>query len=148
MSLQRHSKELTQYTCDKIECFYPISNSNEFVPIKCLSVYDGDTIKTAFHLYNIENNAIVIFPCRLFGIDTPEIKSKSSVEKIKAIKARDFLRELLLNKCVWAKFHTDEKEKYGRLMVDIYLNLQDTVSVNQMMINEGLAYAYFGGKKE
>lgn len=144
----KHSKELASYTCDKIECFYPISNPDEFVPIKCLSVYDGDTIKIAFHLFNNESNAVVIFPCRLFGIDTPEIKSKSSVEKIKAIKARDFLRTLLINKCIWAKFHTNEKEKYGRLMVDLYMNLDDKVTVNQLMINEGFAYAYFGGTKE
>ena len=35
-----------------------------------------------------------------------------------------------------------EFDKYGRLLADIFINQDDTESVNKMMINNGHGYAY------
>ena len=142
--MRRHTQILAGFeNSKKIKKIYPI-NCDEIVPVKCIDAYDGDTVKLAFHLYNDPKNDIVVFPCRLMGIDTPEMKGP---EKDKAIIARDFLRNLILGKCIWAKFHTNESEKYGRLLTDIFLDEECSHNVNKMMIDNDFAKPYFGGTK-
>jgi len=137
-----HTELLKTFTVPKkIETFKPVE-SGILVPVKCVNVYDGDTVKLAFHLFNDPANKIVVFPCRLIGIDTPEMKGPSKAE---AIKARDFLSNLCLNKCLMAKFHTDVNEKYGRMLVELFV---EDGSVNEKLIVGGYAKKYDGGKKE
>lgn len=110
-------------------------------------VLDGDTVEcTVDCLFDIKQADVQI---RLYGIDTPETNS-SKVElrnAAKAAKAR--LTELVLNKSVkltsYKNVEADlDTDKYGR-----YLGIinADGVDVNQLLITEGHAVAYFGGKK-
>ena len=39
-------------------------------------------------------------------------------------------------------------DKYGRLLGTIFLNEHDTVSVNELMVNNGYGYEYHGGTKK
>lgn len=106
-----------------------------------LSVYDGDTITVMLDLgMSITRKA----SCRLVGIDTPEIRTKVAGEKEAAYKARDRVRELILDKQVTIQ-SMSKPDKYGRLLVRIWT--EDGQCINDLLISEGHAIVYDGGKK-
>lgn len=121
------------------------SDTLPFIPLieygKVIKVYDGDTITVASKL-PFDDSPIYRFSVRLAGIDSPEIKGQSLTEINLAIKSRDALHKLIYGKVVEIRNH--RKEKYGRLLADIYFN---DIHVNQWMINNNLAVIYNGGKK-
>ena len=109
---------------------------------KCVHAYDGDTIHVVFKMpHSNEYNKWVI---RMMGIDTPEIKSKNTNEKQLAVKARDFLRELMLDKIIIIECL--DFDKYGRLLGNLFIEGSD-ISISNMMIEKGYAKAYDGGTK-
>lgn len=114
---------------------------------KVIDVYDGDTVDIIF----FQSNELLHYKLRLYGIDTPELKPlKSMTNRDNVIeRARDAkkkLESLVLNKVVYVRFKNEEK--YGRLMGDIYLSKSPgKKSVNQMMLDCGMAVPYFGQKK-
>jgi endonuclease YncB( thermonuclease family) len=121
---------------------------------KVVDVYDGDTCKIVFYL----DDKLVKFSCRLNGIDTPELKPlKTKVnrdEEIeKAKQCRNRLIELCCdkidvessNKLVYIK--CNDFDKYGRLLIDIYESKECECSINNILVKEGLARCYNGGKK-
>ena len=61
-----------------------------------------------------------------------------------AIRARDQLREWILNKPCIVK--CGELDKYGRLLVEVFRPGED-ISCNQALIDSGLALEYDGGTK-
>ena len=106
-----------------------------------LSVYDGDTITVMLDLgMSITRKA----SCRLVGVDTPEIRTKVAGEKEAAYRARDRVRELILDKWVTIQ-STSKPDKYGRLLVKVWT--ENGHCVNDLLIEEDLAIAYDGGKK-
>jgi len=107
---------------------------------KCVKCYDGDTV----HLVFIHNQKPWKWSCRLAGIDTPEMRTKNPEEKKEAIEAKVFLANHILDKIVNVKVH--HPDKYGRLLVTIK-NDQDH-NINQLMIDNGHAREYHGGKKQ
>ncbi len=75
---------------------------------------------------------------RLFGINTPELRSDDEGQRKKAIAARDFVAEALsASKHLTTKTHKDRTGKYGRLLADIYT--QDGQCLNDMLVDAGLA---------
>jgi len=102
------------------------------------SVYDGDTITTIFPFPGTQNN--YKWKCRLSNIDTPEIRSKDEKEKIKAKEIRDILKSKILNKTV--KLKCGKMDKYGRILVDVYLDDQECI--NDWLLNNGYAQKYNG----
>lgn len=125
-----------------IQCNYdntPTFSFNKLVlKAKVIRVYDGDTLWVAIRY----NHKYVKMKVRLLGIDTPEIRTNNLEEKKKAILARDFLRNLILNKIV--KLHCDKFDKYGRLLGKIYIKNN---CVNDTMIDKGYGVSYDGGSK-
>ena len=119
-------------------------NAKEFMPIideaKVISVYDGDTITIVAFPKNVIG--CYKFHVRLAGIDTAEIKTKSDIEKEKALASKQYLVQHIENKIIHLK--NIKKEKYGRLLADIYL---DSVHINALMLTEGGAVKYDGKKK-
>lgn len=122
------------------------------VPI-CLSVYSSIT-KDSIDAKSISNpkNEINMFEIRvrLMGIDTPEMKPPKNMpnrdEHIKkAIEAKEFLSEQILNKVITIEFLTNDK--YGRPLVNLFLN-DNIQSINNLMIQKGYAKAYDGGTKD
>jgi endonuclease YncB( thermonuclease family) len=105
-------------------------------------VYDGDTITIASKIPSSNNPTIYKFSIRLKGIDAPEMKAKNTEEKEMAIKARDALSDRILGKDIALK--NIEKEKYGRILCDIYLRNEN---IGQWMIDQRFAVAYDGKKK-
>ena len=89
---------------------------------------------------------------RMRGYDTPEMRPRKDVinrdeEIAKAKAARDYLKSLIMNEGQLVYVKCFEFDKYGRLLGDIFINQDDTESVNKMMINNGHGYAYYGGSK-
>ena len=105
---------------------------------KCFYVYDCDTIHVAIRLHG----TCTSFRCRIRGIDGPEIRSKSVVEKTLAYAGRVRVKELVDKKMVRIRCH--HFDKYGRLLVDV---LFDNDDLGRTLIQEHLAYPYDGGTK-
>ncbi|MFH1527939.1 MAG: thermonuclease family protein [Bacteroidota bacterium] len=101
-----------------------------------ISVYDGDTITVNIDLgMNVWANKEKI---RFARIDAPEIRGKS---REKGLKSRDYLRELLLNKKVILQTIKDRKEKYGRYLAEVWLEISDNnfVNVNDLLVEKNFA---------
>ena len=106
-----------------------------------ISVYDGDT----FYI-KIDGCPPVLcerLGVRIYGIDTPEKRSKCISEKELALQAKDVLSGLIKSGSV-IELHNLQKGKYGRLLGYLYI---DGVSYSDLIISKGLAVPYFGGKK-
>ena len=113
-------------------------------------VVDGDTIDVTidlgFDLYKKER-------VRVAGIDTPEKRSRDLEEKALGIDATNYLKEKLEDTIAGDEELTIRTElkggmgKYGRLLGWLYIG-EDSVSINETMINEGYAWAYDGGTKQ
>ena len=119
---------------------------------KCVKCYDADTIHVVFEF----SGSYTRFCCRLFGIDTAEIRTRDTAEKEHAYKARDFLRELILGKLI--QIHCYDFDKYGRLLIDIFPYNKDALSgggastsresYNDILVEKNFAYHYDGSKKQ
>ena len=107
--------------------------------VKCVKCYDADTIHIVMHL----NNSLQRFVCRLVGIDSAEIKSKNAKEKEAAIKARDYLKEMILDKLI--NVECGKFDKYGRLLITIFYN---DMNVNEHLVEKNYAYKYDGKTKK
>lgn len=106
------------------------------------SVYDGDTITIIFEF----KGEMIKYSTRIYGIDTPEIRTRDDEEKKKGYEARDFLRSYILDQVV--KVELLNFDKYGRLLANVYTDINGTdKNVADMMINQGHAKPYFGGTK-
>jgi len=113
-------------------------------------VVDGDTIDVTidlgFELYKKER-------VRVAGIDTPEKRTRDLEEKALGIDATNYLKKKLEDTIAGDEELTIRTElkggmgKYGRLLGWLYIG-EDTVSVNEVMITEGYAWAYDGGTKQ
>jgi len=88
----------------------------------------------------------------LAGINTPEIHGvkKESTEYKAGIISKEWLEDRL--NCypgtdgieVTVRTHKDKKGKYGRYLVEIF---DGEDSINDEMVEKGLAVAYDGGKR-
>lgn len=96
-------------------------------------VYDGDSITLSVDLGFKVNFSIKV---RLSGINTPEIRGASRPE---GLIARDYLRDLILDKKVIFKSIKDKKGKYGRYLGIIYI---DGANINKKLLDLGLAEKY------
>lgn len=113
--------------------------------VKVTDVIDGDTIDVVIDLgFDIFTNRRV----RLAGIDTPESRTTDLNEKKLGIEAKEYLKHLLRNasNVVIKTLATDVNEKYGRVLGQVYIN-SSTMSVNDLLVSHGYAWAYGGGTK-
>ena len=113
-------------------------------------VVDGDTIDVTidlgFDLYKKER-------VRVAGIDTPEKRTRDLEEKALGIDATNYLKKKLEDTIAGDEELTIRTElkggmgKYGRLLGWLYVG-ESNVSLNEIMITEGYAWAYDGGTKQ
>ena len=111
---------------------------------KVTKVVDGDTIDVIIDLgFDIMYKSRV----RLFGIDTPESRTRDLVEKKYGLMSKDFLKDALKNadKIVIKTHKGEETGKFGRILGEIFC---DGLNVNQEMCNQGHAVAYYGQSKD
>ena len=107
-------------------------------------VVDGDTIDISIDLgFDLTKKERV----RLAGIDTPEKRTKNEKEKEMGYQATEFL-EMHLMEATKLTVKTEKDGKFGRMLGWLYKSDEDTMSINQIMIDKGYAWAYDGGTKE
>lgn len=115
---------------------------------KIIRVVDGDTVDVDINLgfgVVLANQRI-----RLYGIDTPESRTRDSVEKIFGKTAAKFLKSKLGEKCT-LKTRLDGKGKYGRILGEfvVYDEVTDSyMTVNDIMIRDHYAVKYYGQSKD
>ena len=106
-------------------------------------VVDGDTIDIVIDLgFSILHKCRV----RLFGIDTPESRTRDLDEKARGKLAKDFLSYCLASSDDHViKTSVDGKGKFGRVLGEIYC---DGKNINLLMIDKHHAVAYKGQSKD
>ena len=103
-------------------------------------VVDGDTIDVTLDLgFNV---FLKKQRCRLAGIDTPESRTRDLAEKKLGLQAKSRLTELCGEKL---KIKSLGRGKFGRILAIPYTN--DNEDICQILIQEGHAVEYWGGKK-
>lgn len=101
-----------------------------------LRVIDGDTCELDIDLgMSIHQHRL----CRLKGINCPELHG---VTLDAGIKSKKRLESLIIGRDLLIKTTIDKSEKYGRLLVDIWIKDDMSKSVNKTLVLEGLAVPY------
>ena len=111
-------------------------------------IYDGDTFTSTWYY----NNELVKYKCRCLGYDSSEMRPRLNNPnrdeiKIKARQDKERFIELLTQDST-IYIECGEFDKYGRLLVTIYNDTNGTKSLNDIMIEEGHGYEYYGGTKQ
>ena len=134
--------------CDKKTPKFSLEGQTKIC--KVVDIYDGDTCRVVFN----HNGHINKWNIRMNGYDSPEMRPSKKLEnrdeiKKKALESKNYLKSLVCNsneKLVYLK--CGGFDKYGRLLGELYVNLEDEKSVNQQMIDNGHGYEYHGGTKK
>ena len=110
---------------------------------KIRRIVDGDTVDVDIDLgfgMILSKQRI-----RLYGIDTPESRTRDKEEKFYGKLAAQFLKDQCKKgSCITLRTHLDKKGKYGRILGEIIV---DGVNINQLMIAEHMAVEYHGQSK-
>jgi micrococcal nuclease len=101
---------------------------NNRIPAKVLRVVDGDTMQVMFHG---KEETI-----RLLLVDTPETKHPSKPVQPYGPQASDFAIKTLTGQNVDLEIDVSERDKYGRILVYLWINGK---IFNEMLLEEGLA---------
>ena len=112
-----------------------------------IKVVDGDTVDAlidcGFSTFKKER-------IRLYGIDAPESRTRDKAEKKRGLAAKARLKEMIKegqNEFIVETF-IDKKGKYGRLLGEIFRDIDSERSYNDMLVSEGHAVEYSGRKKK
>ena len=115
---------------------------------KLIKVIDGDTIDIDIDLgFGVWMTSQRI---RMYGIDTPESRTRDLEEKKYGLAAKDYLSGMLDDEGgLILKTHKDERGKFGRILGEVWrtTNLADK-SINNYMIEKHHAVAYHGQSKD
>ena len=113
-------------------------------------VIDGDTVDAMIDLgFDIQVKKRI----RLAGINAPESRTRNKVEKKLGLAAKERLIELMEGAANVFELESKEVGKYGRILGVIYINKlsgKDTITqacINEMLVSEGHATEYDGGKR-
>lgn len=121
----------------------PFGLAGEFLPCYVAKVYDGDsiTVHVPWH------GRLYRHGLRLWGIDTPELRTRDPEEKAAGVRARDYLRGRVLGKVIWVAF--EGLDKYGRFLGHLYdtRHRASARTLNAELINLGHAQHYTGKSK-
>ena len=112
--------------------------------VKLDRIIGGDTIDCYIDLgFSINTKKRI----RFAGINTPESRTRDLEEKARGLAAKARTKELLEN----GKFKllSHGVGKYGRVLGELFVEIDDEYkSVNSILLEEGHASTYYGGKKK
>ena len=93
-------------------------------------VVDGDTVDVIIDLgFDISYKSRV----RLYGIDTPESRTRDKDEKVRGLMSKDFLVDMLGKGDVIIKTKKDKKGKFGRILGELHVgNKGRSVNINNL----------------
>ena len=117
---------------------------------KILRVVDGDTVDVDIDLgFDIILSRQRI---RLYGIDTPESRTRDLDEKKYGLLAKQMVQDYCpVGSTITLRTRKDDRGKFGRILGEfmVYDAKTDSVrSVNNILIDSYLAVAYHGQSKE
>ena len=117
--------------------------------IKLDRVIDGDTVDAEIELgFDVSVKKRI----RFMGINTPESRTRDLEEKARGLAAKDRVKQLLEGADV-IQLESHGVGKYGRCLGELSIDVVDgkqgltLQSVNQLLIKEGHAVEYHGGKR-
>ena len=117
--------------------------------ISVLKVVDGDTIDAEIDLgFDIKVKKRI----RFMGINAPESRTKDLEEKARGLAAKDRVKALLEG-CNNIQLKSHGIGKFGRCLGELHIDMVDgkekmtLVNLNELLISEGHAVAYNGGKR-
>ena len=112
---------------------------------KLVRVVDGDTCDA---MIDLGFDTWVKKRIRFMGVDAWESRTRDLKEKAKGLAAKRFTKDLLTESDD-GKFSiiSHGVGKYGRVLGELFVKGHET-SVNQLLIENGHAYEYDGGKKK
>ena len=117
--------------------------------IKLDRVIDGDTVDAYIDLgFDVSVKKRI----RFLGINTPESRTRDLEEKARGLAAKDRVKQLL-DGCDNITLNSHGVGKFGRCLGEIMLDMVDgsekltLVSLNELLIKEGHAVEYHGGKR-
>ena len=103
---------------------------------KLIRVIDGDTIDA---MVDLGFDIWIKVRIRLYGINTPETRTKDLKEKKAGLKAKQRLIDILEEAEGKFSLVSHGVDKYGRCLGTIVV---ETVSINNLLVQEGLAKVY------
>ena len=104
-------------------------------------VVDGDTVDAMVDLgFKIFKKIRI----RLYGINTPETRTRDLEEKKRGLAAKDRLIEILKTTDNRVVLESHGVGKYGRCIVELWYN-DNELSIQQQLILEGHGVRYTGG---
>lgn len=152
--------------------FHKLSCASLKGPLKCVDVYDGDTITVEMNVLDLYikygdeeyhdavkkiKPAPVYIKCRMMGYNSAEVSHCTEEEKHKGKEAKEFLTDLILDKFIYVHFLDKGEGKmaikknddpYGRELVDVWLldveTLEKHTYVNELMVEKGHGKHYEG----
>ena len=123
--------------------------------VEVLKIIDGDTVDVDIDLgfgVWLKNERV-----RLYGIDTPESRTRDLDEKKFGLAAKERLKELLKDdvylRTMVGRGGEDMKGKFGRILGDFVSQYEQgtgwgQMSATEILIKEGHAVAYNGQSKD
>ena len=112
-----------------------------YYKVEILRVVDGDTVDVRMDLgFNVWHKCRV----RLLGINAPESRTRDKEEKKRGLAAKSWLIDKLESAEDELEMKSYGVGKYGRVLGEIYIN---EVNINELMVKEGHAVKYDGGKR-
>ena len=113
--------------------------------IKVTRVVDGDTIDAEIDLgFNLKLNKRI----RLYGINTPETRTRDKEEKKRGLAAKKFLQQIVDEQQGVLFLKSLDQGKFGRCIGVLFEQDFDDQSINDVLDQEGHAVEYFGGKRD
>ena len=111
---------------------------------KLVRVVDGDTADVMIDLgFNVWTKQRLRFK----GVDTWEKRTRDKEEKIRGLAATAFTTEYLEKNNGLFTIQSYGVGKYGRVLAEIFVK-GEKKSLNQLLLENGHAYVYEGGKKK
>ena len=117
--------------------------------IELIRVVDGDTIDAYIDLgFDVKIKKRI----RLMGINSPESRTRDLEEKARGLAAKDRLKAILEGATI-IQLTSYGVGKYGRCLGELNVDIIDgkehltLVNVNELLVKEGHAVEYNGGKR-
>tara|TARA_R100000278_G_C5357032_1_gene123921 strand:- start:174 stop:530 length:357 start_codon:yes stop_codon:yes gene_type:complete len=111
--------------------------------VKIDRVVDGDTLDV---MIDLGFNTHIKRRIRMYGINAPESRTRDLEEKARGLASKERLIEMLEEDNIIMKSHG--KGKFGRVLGELFIKKENEyISVNDLLVKEGFAKEYFGGKR-